>query len=214
MPRPRMLRTTVFPYHVCARSNNKDWFYLPIHTMDHIFAELVQVMVDRYQVQLHSFVLMSNHFHCLLSTPEANLSDAMLYLMREVSREVNRRTGRINHVFGGSYKWSLIAHRRKYEHAFKYVYRNPVEAGLSKTVESYPFSTLNPTLGTAVGNLPVVDAVFERRGVMDLRLSERVNWLNEPYAEYERRCVQLALRRARFQIRQTNLSRSLIEKLG
>ncbi len=214
MPRARLIETKVFPYHLCARSNNKDWFYLPTQEAWGILTDLLNVVVLKYQIRLHAVVLMSNHFHAIASTPQYSLGDPMLYLMREFSREVNRRTGRINHVFGGPYKWSLIDHRRYYEHVLKYVLRNPVDAGICRRVEEYKYSSIHSVLRAPDAELPIADSIFERRSVMDLKLSVNLAWLNQAYALEERECVRRALKRARFKLRNTNLRASLSRRLA
>ena len=71
----------------------------------------------------------------------------MNYFMREFSRTVGSKTGRINHVFGGRYKGCLIQDALYLAHVYKYVLRNPVEVGLSANVESYSFSSFQREIG-------------------------------------------------------------------
>jgi putative transposase len=42
--------------------------------------ELFEASVDRYRLEIHSFVLMDSHYHLVLRTPDANLSRAMQWL--------------------------------------------------------------------------------------------------------------------------------------
>ena len=202
MPRKNLIRTGVFPYHVCARSNNREWFYAPLAKVWETFEEYLCKIQDVHGVDIHAFVLMSNHFHLLISTPQSNLDSAMLYLMREVCRSINRSSNRINHLFGGPYKWSVIYSAFKYDHALKYVYRNPVKAQLCQFVEDYPYSSLKKgafkvsqsTLATLRAGLPEID---------------RLRWLNEPYSPEEDDCVRRALRRREFKITPVNGRKNL-----
>lgn len=194
MPRPLLIRSDRFPYHVCARCNNREWFYLSLPEVWQLFCEMWKILSDEFSIQLHAFVLMSNHFHAVLTTPGADLDTAMLYLMREVAKNMNKKSGRINHVFGAPYKWSLISNRRYYEHAIKYVYQNPVKAGIIDRVEQYEFSTLPYLWNKRDLGFPLVDSLFERDAVMDLALWQKLDFLNTRYTEEEADCVRRALR--------------------
>lgn len=71
----------------------------------------------------------------------------MNYFMREFSRTVGSKTGRINHVFGGRYKGSLIRDALHFSHVYKYILRNPVAGGLAVRVEDYRLSTVRREWG-------------------------------------------------------------------
>jgi putative transposase len=142
MAKKKLRVSKKFPYHLYARSNNRDWFYLPSKQIWKICLEELSNVSLLYGFKVHAFVLMSNHFHLIASTPEGNLGEVMNYFMREVSRAVNRKAGRINHVFGGPYKPSLIENPHYYFNVYKYVYQNPIRAEICSTVWDYPFSTI------------------------------------------------------------------------
>jgi len=143
MPRAPLIRTTQHPYHIVCRSNNREWFYIPISNFWNVLVEVLAREAVSSKLRVHGLVLMSNHFHLLASSLDGNLDDPMEYLLREVCREVDREANRTNHVFGGPYKWSLITNTSYYLHCLKYIYRNPVSAQICERVEEYPFSTLN-----------------------------------------------------------------------
>src|SRR5579862_9917763 len=100
MPRKNTIKAANLPYHIWARSNNRDWFYLPTEKMWEICINQLFNVTIAYGLRVHAFTLMDNHYHLLASTPFSNLGSIMNYFMREVSREVNQTTGRTNHVFG------------------------------------------------------------------------------------------------------------------
>lgn len=143
MPRKKLIYTHEFPYHVCARSNNKEWFYLPTDEVWEIFVSEINRLFTGYKCSLHAFVLMSNHYHMLVTVdPNHNLGEVMRELQKSVSRRINQRAQRINHVFGGPYKAALIRSENDFLEVLKYVYRNPVKAGIVERVEFYKYSTL------------------------------------------------------------------------
>lgn len=143
MPRRKLKISHHFPYHIVARSNNKERFDLPSEVLWGIFCELLTQINLKYSFQIHAFVLMSNHYHLLGTASETfPLPKVMEWFQRSANRMINGYSGRINHLFGGPYKATLITDEQYYFYAFKYVLRNPVEAKIVDFVQDYPFSSL------------------------------------------------------------------------
>lgn len=193
MPRKKIYRTDEYPYHVSARCNNREWFAIPMPVVWNVFSDYLYFINHAYKIEIQSFVLMSNHFHMLVQTPEANLDQAMNYFLREISRRLGEESGRINHIFGGPYHWTLIKNSIYYQHAYKYIYRNPVHAGICKRVEEYPFSSLRGLLGMDRLVMPVYD---------NLNLIQdpgrQLSWLNRDYSEENRLAIKAALYHSEF----------------
>lgn len=152
--------STEHPFHVTARCINREWFDIPINEVFDLFADRLFYIRMCYSVEIISFVLMPNHYHMLLRTPNGQLDKAMHSLNTEVSREISARAGRINQTFGGPYYSSMITNVHYLLHAYKYVYRNPVDAGLCKTAESYKYSTLNGLVGLNTLHIPLCEDPF------------------------------------------------------
>lgn len=142
MARKRLIKSAVFPYHVTARSNNRDWFTLPLDTMIDIYIKVLRRTHDLYEFRFEQFVLMTNHFHMLVTTPKENLDLGMRYFMTESSRAIARSSNRINRIYGQRYHWTMICDPGHYAIAYKYVARNPVAANLCITVEDWKWSSL------------------------------------------------------------------------
>ncbi|MBK9323146.1 MAG: transposase [Bdellovibrionaceae bacterium] len=195
MPKKKIIRNSDFPYHISARSNNREWFSIPISEVWKIFADYLYFISFAYRVEIHAFVLMSNHYHLLARTPEGNLDQAMLYLQRETSRWLARESGRINHVFGGPYHSSLIQDINHYNNVYKYILRNPIGVGLANKVEEYPYSSLRGLLGCEKLLFPTV-------GNLELftKTEEFLSWLNLEYQEEEREVIQKGIRRKSFEL--------------
>ncbi len=147
MARRKLIYTDYYPYHITARSNNKEWFYIDKHIVWNIFVSVLNNLADTYGLRVHAFVLMSNHYHLLATCSDHrsgyDLGRIMQQLQQRVSKEINKKAQRVNHVFGGPYNGSLISTPTYYRTVLKYVYRNPVAGGLCEKVESYYFSSLN-----------------------------------------------------------------------
>lgn len=184
-----------FPIHITARANNRDAFPIRLKTVWEIMSAHLHLLNIGYGMQIHSFVLMPNHLHMLVSDPCGNLSLAMRYFMSETSREVSFLAGRINHLWGGRYHSSVISNPLYYLHAYKYVYQNPVAAGITDDPLKYEFSTLSMLLGLRHGVIPLVEdeTLFND-------IESTMCWLRESYSEETRLKIQKALKRKRFAI--------------
>jgi REP element-mobilizing transposase RayT len=137
---PNIFRSE-FPYHVCARSNNQDWFDLPPQVCWDIFSKQIKKVKKDFGFLTHAFVLMANHYHWILSTPHSNLGEGMCYFQTQTSKEIGLRSDRINHVWGNRYKPTLIMSSEHFAHSIRYVYQNPLRAQAEHDVRDYPWST-------------------------------------------------------------------------
>jgi putative transposase len=164
------------PFHITARCINREWFAIHIDDVWDLFVDRLYYIRMCYGVEIISFVLMPNHFHLLLRTPSGRMDKAMHSLMTEVSREIGSRAGRINQTFGGPYHSSMITCDHYLRHAYKYVYRNPVEAGICSSVESYRYSTLPGLLGKTNLFTPLAEDPF----LFDDPTGS-LKWLNKKY---------------------------------
>lgn len=193
MSRRRVIRSSEFPYHISARSNNREWFGLQPELLWEIFSDYLYLAQKMFNLEIHAFVMMSNHFHLIVRTPEANIDEVMRYFMRETSRVIAFELGRINHIYGGPYKPSLISDYRYYVNAYKYVLNNPVRAQICARAEDYRFSTLHGLLGRSHLLIPVHgnDELFYNTG-------EFLDWINKDFSESQKDVIRKALKRREF----------------
>ena len=66
-----------------------------------IFVDTLSATVDRFGWLCHAWCLMDNHYHVLVETPAPNLSRGMRQLNGVFTQRLNRRHGRVGHVFQG-----------------------------------------------------------------------------------------------------------------
>jgi len=95
----------------------------------------------KHPVQIHAFVLMSNHYHLLVQTPNSDIDLYMRFLNASISKGIRFQSGRINRIFGDRYRWSIVWDDYYYQTVIRYIYQNPISAGIVKRCEDYPFST-------------------------------------------------------------------------
>ena len=95
----------------------------------------------------------------------------------------------------------------------KYVYRNPVRAGLSERVETYPYSTLACLVGEGALRFSVVHP-FRSDFLNGLPegLLEQVEWFNQPFLKELEEGIARAFRRTQFSLKERKgWKRSLTE---
>lgn len=92
---------------------------------------------------VHAYVLMRNHYHLALETPEANLVQGMAWLQGTFANRFNRFRGERGHVFQSRYQSILIEEGRPLLGLVDYIHLNPVRAGLVTLPElaSHAFSS-------------------------------------------------------------------------
>jgi REP element-mobilizing transposase RayT len=112
------------------------------------FLQLLQKMANSHKVQLFSYVLMDTHFHLLLKTEEANLSQAMQLLNSSYAHWFNIKHIRKGHLFQDRYKSHIVLNSLYLYSVASYINLNPVEAGLVDSPEEYPWSSFQYFLST------------------------------------------------------------------
>jgi REP element-mobilizing transposase RayT len=113
------------------------------------FLAALDTAVGRYSVECHAYCLMSNHYHLVLRTLEANLSPAIQYLNGVYAQWWNRRHARVGHVLQGRFKAQLVQREGYFLEACRYVVLNPVRAGLVTQVDDWRWSSYRSTAGLA-----------------------------------------------------------------
>ena len=79
---------------------------------------------------LHAYVIMSNHYHLAVETPEGNLVEGMRWLQGTFGIRFNVLRGERGHVFQSRYKSLVIEEGRPLLGLVNYIHLNPVRAGL------------------------------------------------------------------------------------
>jgi len=90
---------------------------------------------------------MGNHNHLLIETPRANLSEGMQYLQGRYAQGFNSRYGEVGHLFQGRYGAKRIISDGQLWSAAAYIARNPIEAGLCRRPEDWPWSSFRFVYG-------------------------------------------------------------------
>lgn len=112
-------------HHVTVRGNERRALFRD--GADHQrFVEDLSRAVEGHQVRLHLYCLMGNHFHLLVETPHANLSEFMGGLLTAYTVFFNRRHRRHGHVTQGRYGARLVEGDEYLLRLSRYIHLNPV----------------------------------------------------------------------------------------
>ncbi len=90
---------------------------------------------------------MTNHYHIVIETPEANLSAGMRQLNGVYTQAFNRRHNRVGHVYQGRFKAILVDRDSYLLELLRYVVLNPVRAGMVSEAIDWPWSSYRATVG-------------------------------------------------------------------
>lgn len=207
MSRRNLIRSQVFPYHVIARANNREPFACEPVVAWRILASQCYEISILFGARVYAFVLMENHFHLLLGTPHEDLGVVMKHYMESGTRMLNFSSGREGHAFSGRYRWSIVQDVRYFGIAMKYIYRNPVRAGLCAKAEDYPFSSLHSLLGRSPLPFPMHPGPASSH---EGRITEKfLDWINMPFAKEGEMAVRKALQSTQFKPAATHWNEAL-----
>ena len=125
MARPLRIERSGGWYHITARGNERQPTYRDRRDYQH-FCELLADAVARFRWRLHAYVLMKNHFHLLVETPEPNLSAGMQWLGVSYTVWFNRRHERSGHLFQGRFKSIIVDPAAWSVSLSHYLHLNPI----------------------------------------------------------------------------------------
>ena len=94
------------------------------------FLQLLTSTADLLEWRCHAHCLMGTHYHLVLETTQARLSEGMRRLNGDYARRFNKRHGRRGHLFNERFASHVIGGERHLQAAIAYVLENPARAGL------------------------------------------------------------------------------------
>ena len=129
-----------------SRGDGREDIYLSDEDRLAWLATLAQVC-ERFNWVCHAWCQMSNHYHLVVETPEANLSKGMRQLNGVYTQRFNRSHQRVGHVFQGRFKAILVEKDSYLLELARYVVLNPLRARMVRRLEQWPWSSYLATCG-------------------------------------------------------------------
>lgn len=140
MPRSPRLHAPNLLYHVFARGNNRESIFFEDSDYQRFLSNLEKFRIS-LEYTIYAYCLLPNHFHILIQVNKINLSKIMQILMTAYTMFINRKYGRVGHVFQGRFQ-SIIVEKETYLlQVQRYIHLNPVKARLVNRPETYPWSS-------------------------------------------------------------------------
>jgi REP element-mobilizing transposase RayT len=125
MARPLRIELPGGRFHVTARGNEGKSIYRREDDRVH-FLGLLAEATERFGIRMHAYVLMDNHYHLLVETPEANLSPALHWINAAYGMWFNRQHNRTGHLLQGRFKAVVVEDDAGWQEVARYVHLNPV----------------------------------------------------------------------------------------
>lgn len=166
MTRPLRIQFPGAVYHVRHRGADHQLIYGDSSDRQGFLA-VVADAVDRFDLVVHGYCLMGNHYHLLVSTPGANLARAMRHIDGVHTQRFNRRHERDGALLRGRYRAILVDRSRYLLAVSRYIHRNPLELGGDAPLSQYLWSSyatyvgLRPTAAW-LSPQPVLDQFADR----------------------------------------------------
>ena len=127
--------------HIIQRGNNRSvCFY---NNADYAFylQQLKETSI-RNNVEIHAFVLMTNHVHLLVTGQnKQSIPKMMQSLGRNFVRYINITYQRTGTLWEGRYKSALVSTRQYFLTVSRYIELNPVRANMVRLPGAYPWSS-------------------------------------------------------------------------
>jgi REP element-mobilizing transposase RayT len=133
---------------VTARGNERRDIFRDDRDRDR-FLSVLERTVGLFRWRLHAYVLMGNHYHLVLETPEPTLSRGMRQLNGIYTQAFNRIHRRTGHLLQGRFKAVLVEKEAHLLELCRYVVLNPVRAGVVRTAKDWLWSSYRATTGLA-----------------------------------------------------------------
>lgn len=163
MPRKSRPCHTERVYHVFSRGNYKLPIFEEIGAVT-AFLEALDEILQIFNWEVYALVIMPNHFHLCVRTPDGDLSAGMHRLLTTFCARFNRFRGVSGHVFQGRFKSVVAPEGLSVRRIIDYIHLNPVRAGLCDIdgTALQPASSLRCYLDPAQRGRLAVDKAFAR----------------------------------------------------
>ena len=146
MVRPLRIEFAGALYHVTSRGDRRENIY-ESDTDRENYIQILRDVCAQYNWAIHSYCLMSNHYHLLVETPDGNLSKGMRQLNGVYTQKYNRCNRKVGHVFQGRFKSVLVDGDAYLKELARYIVLNPVRAQMVRSTKDWRWSSYRATVG-------------------------------------------------------------------
>ena len=133
MARPLRIQFSNAHYHITCRGIERRKIYIDDKDRRKFLALLADSL-ETYQVVLHAYIMMNNHFHLLIQTRKANCSEVMRHFNIRYTGWFNWRHERSGNLYQGRYHAYLVDADNYLLEVSRYVHLNVVRVKQLKSL--------------------------------------------------------------------------------
>ncbi len=139
MPRVAREKSATGIYHIIMRGINRQTVF--VESEDSVrFVETLERYNSICEYELYAYCLMGNHVHLLLKEGKEPLETVMRRICGSYVLWYNKKYSRIGNLFQDRFKSEPVEDDRYFLTVLRYIFQNPVKAGLLTRVEDYPWN--------------------------------------------------------------------------
>ena len=146
MSRPWRVQYERAIYHIMSRGVGRDKIFLANDDYSR-FLSYLEKAVEKFEIDIFGFVLMSNHYHLLLRTNKPNISRVIQWIQTSYSIYCNRKHNRCGHLFQGRFKSIVVGDESYWHNLSLYIHLNPIRAGIVEDLNKYKWSSYHDYVG-------------------------------------------------------------------
>jgi REP element-mobilizing transposase RayT len=134
-------------YLVTRRCSQRQFLLKPSQTTTEVFRYVLAVAARRYGIEVHAYCVLSNHYHLIVTDPDAQLPAFQRFLNAFVARALNAHLGRWEDFWGpSSFSAVELVTPSDIVDKVAYTLANPVAAGLVRSARQWPGPWSSPEL--------------------------------------------------------------------
>ena len=140
MPRVARIKSSTGIYHIMIRGINQQ----NIFSYDDDYKRFLVILAKYHRqsnYEIYAYCLMGNHIHLLLKEGKESLATSMKRIGTSYVYYYNWQYDRKGHLFQDRYKSEPVEDDAYFLTVLRYIHQNPLKAGLSDDISSYPWSS-------------------------------------------------------------------------
>ena len=144
-------------FHVITQGINKSYIFDESEDIKY-YIKIMYKLMEEQKIEIIAYCIMNNHAHILVKTEDIKeLSKYMQRLNAKYAKYYNTRYNRVGYVFRDRYKSEGIYSDDHLYNCIRYIYNNPVKAGICSKESEYPYSNYKEIKGNTDNEYCFID---------------------------------------------------------
>lgn len=174
MPRYSRKKSGTNVYHVILRGINKQDIFLDTQDYQKFLKEL-KITKEKYNYEIYAYVLMTNHVHLIIYTPDNTISTSIQSLAIRYSLYFNKKYQRCGHLFQNRFLSKNVENTAYLLTLQRYIHQNPVKSKIAK-LEEYRWSSYQEYVNKSkLVNTEFILSLFSKNRLSAVELFKKFN---------------------------------------